>query len=317
MTYDFFKIKNELPVLGIGLGLRRELEDETLNNDSRIDWLEIVPENYMDVGGSARNRLETALKKFPIVTHGVNLSIGSTDELNKDYLESLKRLLDFIDAPWFTDHLCFTSVDGSYIHDLLPMPQSKEAVKHVSERIKRVQDFIERPLLLENISYYMEVPGCEIPEAQFLGAVLETSDCGLLLDVNNVYVNSINLNFDPYKYLEALPLDRTVHMHVAGHGHGDQAIIDTHGSKVIEPVFDLLEYVLKKVPVNAVMLERDQNFPEFDEILAELEEIREITDRVQPTLSAVRSKRNEKVKKKAGAKAKTSHSNKDAVNVSA
>ena len=298
MTSDFFKIKNELPVLGIGLGLRRELETETLENQDRIDWLEIVPENYMDIGGSARTRLQAALDEFPIVTHGVNLSIGSCDELNKEYLASLKRLLDFIDAPWFTDHLCFTSQDGVYMHDLLPVPQSKEAVKHVSERIKRVQDYIERPLLLENISYYMEVPGCEIPEAQFLSLVLETGDCGLLLDVNNVYVNSINLNFDPYKYLDSLPLDRIVHMHVAGHGHGEQAIIDTHGAPVIEPVYDLLEYVLKKVPVNAVMLERDQNFPQFEEILAELDEIRAIADQVQPALSAVRESRNKKQRNK-------------------
>lgn len=298
MTQDFFKIKNELPVLGIGLGFRRELETETLESFNLIDWLEIVPENYMNIGGSAKTRLTKALEKYPIVTHGVNLSIGSTDELNKDYLKELKALLDFIDAPWFSDHLCFTSVEGNYMHDLLPLPQSREAIYHVCERIKRVQDYIERPLLLENISYYMEVPNCEIEESQFLATVLEQADCGLLLDVNNVYVNSINLNFDPYKYLDSLPLDRTVQMHVAGHSHGDEAIIDTHGAPVIEPVFDLLEHVLKKVSVNAVMLERDQNFPPFEEILGELEEIRTIADNIQPKLSAVQAERKNRFSKK-------------------
>lgn len=300
MSQDFFKIKNDLPVLGVGLGLRRELESETFANADKIDWLEIVPENYMDVGGRARARLESALKQFPVVTHGVNLSIGSTDELSKDYLKSLKGLLDFIDAPWFSDHLCFTSFGGAYMHDLLPLPQTKEAVRHIAERIKRVQDYIERPLILENISYYMELPHAEISEAQFLGEVLEKADCGLLLDVNNVYVNSINLNFDPYKYLAAIPLDRTVQMHVAGHSHGDEVIIDTHGAPVIEPVFDLLTYVLERVPVKAVMLERDQNYPPFEDILAELEEIRSIAANTQPALTLV-SQSNTQLKSPADA----------------
>ena len=291
MTKGFFNLKKELPVLGIGLGLRRELFEQTLESVDRIDWLEIVPENYMDVGGSARARLEEALGEFPIITHGVNLSIGSTDPLSKDYLKSLKALLDFLDAPWFSDHLCFTSVGGAYMHDLLPLPQTREAISHIAERIKRVQDYIERPLLLENISYYMELPGCEVSEAQFLSEVLEKGDCGLLLDVNNVYVNSINLNFDPYKYLDSIPLDRTVQMHVAGHSHGDDAIIDTHGAPVIEPVFDLLTYVLKQASVNAVMLERDQNFPPFEEIIQEVEEIRNIAADTQPALSAVAEER--------------------------
>lgn len=186
------------------------------------------------------------------------------------------------------------------MHDLLPLPQTKEAVRHIAERIKRVQDYIERPLILENISYYMELPHAEISEAQFLGEVLEKADCGLLLDVNNVYVNSINLNFDPYKYLAAIPLDRTVQMHVAGHSHGDEVIIDTHGAPVIEPVFDLLTYVLERVPVKAVMLERDQNYPPFEDILAELEEIRSIAANTQPALTLV-SQSNTQLKSPADA----------------
>lgn len=282
MSDDFFSIKKKLPVLGIGLGLRRELAPLTFAAADRIDWLEIVPENYMDIGGSARERLDEALAGFPIVTHGVNLSVGSTDELSDDYLKSLKELLDRIDAPWWTDHLCFTSVNGAYMHDLLPLPFSKEAVEHVAGRARICQERIGRPFLLENISYYTEIPGSEMEEAQFLSEVLEKADCGLLLDVNNVYVNSINLNFDPYKYLDSIPLERVVQIHLAGHTYVGETIIDTHGAPVIEPVFELLSHVLKRTDVKAVMLERDQNYPDFDEILAELDEIRAITRNYQP-----------------------------------
>lgn len=289
MVFDFHTTKKKLPVLGVGLGLRRELAHETFDNADKIDWLELVPENYMDLGGAARERLEQANSAFPLVTHGVNLSIGSVDPLSETYLKALKKLLDTIDAPWFSDHLCFTSVAGHYLHDLLPLPTSREAVQHVVKRIKMVQDYIERPLLLENISYYMNMPGSELTEVQFLSDVLDKADCGLLLDVNNVYVNSINHNFDPYKYLNALPIERTVQMHVAGHSHGEEMIIDTHGNPVIEPVFELLDYVLARVPVNAVMLERDQNYPEFSEILDELRQIRTIAANYQPGLAKLKT----------------------------
>lgn len=288
MTFDFLSTKKKLPVLGVGLGLRRELAQETFENKDKIDWLELVPENYMDLGGMARERLERADRAFPLVTHGVNISIGSTDPLNEKYLKSLKRLLDTIDAPWFSDHLCFTSVAGHYLHDLLPLPCSREALKHVVKRIKAVQDYIGRPFLIENISFYMNMPGSDMSESEFLAETLEKADCGLLLDVNNVYVNSINHNFDPYKYLKALPLERTVQMHIAGHSHGEDMIIDTHGNPVIEPVFELLDFVLSRVPVNAVMLERDQNYPDFEDILAELEQIRTIAGNWQPELARLK-----------------------------
>lgn len=275
--HDFLDTKKSLPNLGIGLGLRRELASQTLESTSRIDWLELVPENYMGLGGACRERLESAREKFPLVTHGINLSIGSTDDLNSEYLSKLKKLLDFIDAPWFSDHLCFTSFDGIYMHDLLPLPRSKEAVNLIAEKVKRVQGTIGRPFLLENISYYMNVPGSEMNDSQFLAEVAEKADCGLLLDVNNVYVNSLNHGFDPFEYLDQIPLTRTVQIHVAGHKQGTDYVIDTHGSAVVEPVFELLQYVLERVDVNGVMLERDQNFPQFEEILQELDKIRQIS----------------------------------------
>lgn len=273
---DFHDTKKLLPNLGIGLGLRRELASQTLESKSRIDWLELVPENYMGLGGACRERLDSAREQFPLVTHGINLSIGSTDDLNAEYLRKLKQLLDYIDAPWFSDHLCFTSCDGIYMHDLLPLPRSKEAINLIAEKVKRVQGTIERPFLLENISYYMNVPGSEMNDSQFLAEVVEKADCGLLLDVNNVYVNSLNHDFDPFQYLDQIPLERTVQIHVAGHKQGVDYVIDTHGSSVVEPVFQLLQYVLERVEAKGVMLERDQNFPEFAEILTEVDRIRQI-----------------------------------------
>lgn len=286
MPSSFSVIKKTLPVLGVGLGLRQELADQTFEHANLIDWLEFVPENYMGLGGRSRRLFQKAKAKFPLISHGVNLSIGSTDELNYDYLKALKEVLDAGNCAWFSDHLCFSSADGIYLHDLLPLPASREAVNHIALRIKQVQDYIQRPFLLENISFYMNMPGCEMTDSQFLSEVLEAADCGLLLDVNNIYVNSVNHNFDARQYLAELPLERTVQMHIAGHSRQKDLIIDTHGAAVIQPVYELLEYVLTKVPVKAVMLERDQNFPDFEEILDELAVIRKIAAKVQPGLLA-------------------------------
>lgn len=296
MSSAFFNVKATLPVLGVGLGLRRELASETFENADKIDWLEFVPENYMKLGGQSRALLSKAASKFPLVSHGINLSIGSTDELSMDYLKAIKELLDEVNAPWWSDHLCFTSIDGVYMHDLLPLPFSREAVNHIADRVKRVQDFVGRPFLLENISFYMYMPGNEMKEAQFICDVLEAADCGMLLDVNNVYCNATNHGFDAREFLNNIPMERTVQMHIAGHKRGRSMIIDTHGAAVIQPVYELLEYVLQRVPVNAVMLERDQNFPDFEDILTELQIIRDIAAKAQPSLIAGR--RNEQREEK-------------------
>lgn len=274
MASCFSQSKQSLPFLGIGLGLRRDIAERTLSSQAHIDWLELVPENYMGVGGKARLRLEQAAASFPLVSHGVNLSLGSFDPLNKGYLSDLKVLLDEFDCPWWSDHLSFSSAGGVYAHDLLPLPFTREAVDHVSERIRRVQDYICRPFLIENISAYMRMPGAQMSESDFISSVLEFADCGLLLDVDNVFVNSMNFGFDPYEFIDSLPLERVVQIHVAGHKRRGKLIIDTHGEKVSEAVFAILEYVLMKVEVKGILLERDQNFPEFDDILEELEIIR-------------------------------------------
>jgi uncharacterized protein (UPF0276 family) len=267
-----------LPDLGIGFGLRREIADETFEAKDKIDFLEFAPENYMEVGGNAKALLERAAEAFPLISHGLCLSIGSTDDLNNDYLKALKKTLDQANCAWASDHLCFASFNGVYVQDLLPLPFSKEAIEHVVKRIKTVQDYIERPFLLENISYYTSLPGAEMNEWQFISEILEKADCGLLLDVNNVYVNSVNHGFDPERFVDQIPLERVVQIHIAGHKKSKKTIIDTHGAPVVQAVYDLLEYTIGRVDVKGVMLERDQNFPNFDEIIVELEKIRNICD---------------------------------------
>ena len=270
--------KKDLPYLGVGLGLRREIAEQSIKAAStkQIEWFEFVPENYLNIGGSTQARLEEALRQCPLVSHGVNLSIGSTDDLNFEYLKGLKKLLDTVDSPWWSDHLCFTSVDRTYLHDLLPLPFSREAVEHVVKRIKSVQKFIDRPFLIENISFYLNMPGSELTEAQFMSAILEKADCGLLLDVNNVYVNSLNHGFDAKEFMDQLPLERTVQIHIAGHDASDEVVIDTHGAPVVEPVYELLSYVLPRTGAKAILLERDQELGDFPALMNELDRIRDI-----------------------------------------
>lgn len=276
MSIGFVDLKKQLPLLGVGLGLRRSIAQDIQTHADSIDWVEFVPENFMGVGGRAQQLLEAAAHRFPLISHGVNLSLGGTDELNKDYLATLKHILDRLNCSWWSDHLCFTGAGGTYLHDLLPLPFTRQVVSHVAERIKRAQEHVQRPLLIENISYYMTYTDSEMTEAQFLAEVLESADCGLLLDVNNLYVNSVNMNFDPYEFLDDIPLDRVTQIHIAGHRVGEKVIIDTHGAPIVEPVYDLLRYVWARTDTKAVLLERDQNFPDFAEIIAELDKIRSI-----------------------------------------
>lgn len=285
MTSKFFDVKKQLPILGVGMGLRNEVEDETFEHAAQIDWLEIISEQFMGLGGKSRARLDRALKVFPLIAHGVGLSLGSTDEIDQDYIRSLKKLLKHIDAPWWSDHLCFSAFGGVQTHELLPLPFSREAVAHCVTRAKKVQEMTDIPFLLENITYYMRMPGSELDEAQFLSEVLEQADCGLLLDINNVYVNSLNHKFNPFEFMDQIPLERTVQIHIAGHHHAPEfdAYVDTHGATPPRPVLDLLKYVMERVPVNAILLERDQHFPdEFSELLAELDDIRSVVKEAQP-----------------------------------
>lgn len=262
----------QCPVLGVGLGLRTRLHSKTLQASDLLDWLEVTPENYMGKGGRTSRRLEEAKAVYPLVPHGVSCSIGSTDPWDKQYLSELKTLIQDINAPWFSDHLCFSSVDGVYFSDLIPLPRTKESVQHVADRVRFLQDFLQIPILVENISYYLEYPHNQMPDDEFTATVVTAADCGLLLDVNNVYVNSQNHGWDAKQVLRNLPLDRVVQIHMAGHSVYPEGLVDTHGSDIREDVWALLDWVLEQPDCNpcGIMIERDNNVPPFEELLPEI-----------------------------------------------
>jgi uncharacterized protein (UPF0276 family) len=255
--------------LGIGIGLRTAHYAHILETKPAIDWFEILSENYMQTAGRPRHIVEQIAEMYPVAMHGVSLSIGSTDPLDVDYLNELRELRDRTRARWVSDHLCWTGVAGKNTHDLLPMPYTEEALRHVVDRVRQVQDFLDAPLVLENPSSYVEFSGSTMKEWEFLAAVADEADCGLLLDVNNVYVSAYNHGFDADEYLAALPLDRIVQFHVAGHANNGTHCIDTHVGPVIEPVWDLLGRMYARTGGASVLLEWDAEIPSFEQVHAE------------------------------------------------
>ncbi|MBI3590968.1 MAG: DUF692 domain-containing protein [Candidatus Melainabacteria bacterium] len=265
----------KLPYLGVGLGLRRELYNPILTHKKEIDWLEIAPENYICRGGEILQRIINTKKYFSIIPHGLNLSIGGTEPFDPVLINNVKEFFKLINPPWFSDHLCFNYVEKTYIHDLIPLPFNKATVKHVAGRIKKIEDIFQIPFLIENPSYYMVLDN-EINEAEFISKIVEKADCGLLLDINNVYVNSQNHKYNPVGFLDSLPLERTVQVHIAGHLNKGKIIIDTHGESIINQVYELFKELLKRCSPKAILLERDFNFPKFSELLYEIKKIRTI-----------------------------------------
>lgn len=267
---------------GVGLGFRHDMASALLDRaPEEVRWLEVHPENYVGRGGRFAANLERALASWPVVPHGLTLGVGSTDRFERSYLTSLRDFLDRIDAPWYSDHLCFTGVDGTFLHDLLPLPFTAEAVATAVARIAELSDALERPIAVENVSFYADpvAPGAW-SEVDFLNEVLEASNACLLLDVNNVYVNAMNHGFDARSYIDAVPAERVVQLHVAGHfTRRDGLIIDTHGESVCEGVYDLLEYTLERIGPRPVLLERDQNIPPLDELLGEVRRVDSIYER--------------------------------------
>lgn len=259
-----------LPNLGLGLGLRNQHFDHILNESPEVDWFEVISENFMDSFGKPRHILKQIAEKYPVVMHGVSMSIGSTDPLNFDYLKSLKTLADEVKPAWISDHLCWTGVLTTNSHDLLPLPLNEESLKHVCNRIRRVQDYLERPLVVENPSTYASFKNSDIPEWEFLRLMTEETGCGLLLDVNNVYVSSFNNDFDPVEYIQGIPHDQIVQMHLAGHQNMGSYIIDTHDREVTNQVWKLFQMTYQLAPEAAILLEWDGNIPPFEVYHAEL-----------------------------------------------
>lgn len=280
MSSNFLRKIKKLQELGVGLGLRRALYKDILKNKNKIDWLEIAPENYICRGGEPLKNLLTVKKYFPIIPHGLNLSIGGTEPFDKGLIQNIKKLFEVINPSWYSDHLCFNYIEKTYIHDLIPLPFNKTVVKHVVSRIKKIQDIFGIPFLIENPSYYVILDN-EMSEADFISEIIEKSDCGLLLDINNVYVNSKNHKYDAVKFLDSIPTDRTVQVHIAGHLNQGKIIIDTHGEPIIKEVYNLLKELLKRCKPKAILLERDFNFPRFSSLLNEINKIKHITNKTK------------------------------------
>lgn len=261
---------SDWPRLGLGLGLRNVHFEHILAEWPEVDWFEAISENFMDSGGRPRYVIRQVAERYPIVLHGVSLSIGSTDPLNFDYLARLKALTAEVKPAWVSDHLCWTGVLGVNAHDLLPLPLTEETLQHVAERVRQVQDYLERPLILENPSTYVTFRQSAIPEPEFLRELAERTSCRLLLDVNNVYVTCFNANADPVAYLNAFPCDRVVQMHLAGHQHCGTHIIDTHDRSVSPDVWQLFRLAWQRTGGAATLLEWDSKIPPFAECHAEL-----------------------------------------------
>jgi uncharacterized protein (UPF0276 family) len=255
---------------GLGLGLRSRHFNYILEHKPEVDWFEVISENFMDSGGRPRHVLRKVAEMYPVVMHGVSLSIGSTDPLNREYLTKLKNLAEEVRPLWVSDHLCWTGVNGLNTHDLLPVVLNEESLKHICSRISEVQDFMGRPMVFENPSTYLTFRQSVIPEWDFLRYMAEETGCGLLLDVNNVYVSAFNNDFDPVHYIQQLPHARIVQMHIAGHRHCGDYIIDTHDSKVVHGVWELFNLAWRLTGGVATLLEWDNHIPEFEDYHAEL-----------------------------------------------
>lgn len=274
---------NNKDISGAGIGLRRGLLSpfQSYGDLNPVRFMEVAPENWMTVGGKARHIFREYAEKYPMILHGLSLSIGGPDQLNTPFIKAVKKFKDEIKAPIYSEHLSYCT-DGGQLYDLMPMPFTEDAVNHVVERVLRVQDILGERMALENVSYYLRHPNSEMTEIEFINAVIEKADCLLHLDVNNIHVNSVNHRYDPIEFLDALPTDKIAYIHIAGHyNEADDLIVDTHGAEVIESVWDILEHTYKNHGVFPTLLERDFNFPPVAELLEEVSRINQLQQKYQ------------------------------------
>lgn len=268
------------PNLGLGVGLRSAHFAYLLESTPDVEWFEVIPENFLDSHGLPRHVLERITASYPIVLHSLSLSVGSTDPIDFDYLRRLRALAAETHAVWLSDHVCWTAIGGVNTHELVPIPFNDESLAHVVERVRIAQDFLERPLVLENPSTYVTFTGSTMSEAEFLARMADEADCGLLLDINNVYVSSVNHEFDPVEYLRTLPHNRVVQMHLAGHHHLGTHVVDTHDRPVADAVWELYDTAIQLIGPVSTLLEWDDNLPPFPEVHAEVLKARRFTEAV-------------------------------------
>jgi uncharacterized protein (UPF0276 family) len=267
------------PSLGFGLGLRVDHYEAILADHPEVDWFEALTENYLVPGGKPLDNLMRIRERYPLVLHGVSLSIGSTQPLDRAYLAQVNALATRVEPEWISDHLCWTGIAGRNMHDLLPLPYTEEALANVVERVRTVQDILGRRILLENVSSYVTYRDSQLTEWQFLREIAERADCLILLDVNNIYVSSVNHEFDPLDYLSAIPVERVQQIHLAGHeNHGDY-LIDTHDHPVPDPVWELYGAAVRRFGSVSTMIERDANIPPLEELCSELDAARQLAAR--------------------------------------
>jgi len=271
----------DFPFLGFGVGLRRPHYAHIIDARPRIDWFEVISENFMVPGGRPLQVLEVVRANYPIVLHGVSLSIGSTDPLNRGYLRELRDLARRFEPAWISDHLCWTGVGGRNLHDLLPLPYTGETVRHVAARIREVQDLLGRRILIENVSSYLQFTDSNLTEWQFLAAVADEADCAILLDVNNIFVSAFNHGFDAHTYIDSVPVGRVAQFHLAGHSDHGTHLLDTHDHPIRGEVWALYERAVRRFGNVAALIEWDDNIPEFDVLAAAADRARAIHSSVE------------------------------------
>jgi len=269
-------MSTNLPYLGFGLGLRTDHYQAVLDTKPNVDWFEILTENYMIPGGKPYHFLMEIRNLYPMVMHGVGLSIGSMDPLNTEYLSQLKTLAKQVEPAWISDHLCWTGLGGFLSHDLLPMPYTEDALNHIVNRVEMVQEYLGRQILLENVSSYVNFTQSEMDEWEFISEVSQRADCFILLDINNIHVSAFNHKFNAEDYLNNIPQDRVQQFHLAGHTNCGTHIIDTHDEPVIDEVWQLYKKALARFGEISTMIERDDNIPALDELIHELQVARDI-----------------------------------------
>lgn len=270
--------------LGFGLGLRTAHFEDVLQTQPKVDWFEIISENFMVDGGKPKYYLHKIREQYPMVMHGVSLSLGSTDGLDLQYLQRLKNLIAEVQPEWVSDHLCWTQLGGTNSHDLLPMPYTEEALDFVAARIRQTQDFLGKQILIENVSSYITYSESQMTEWDFLNEVAERADCCLLLDLNNIFVSARNHQFEPLEYLNSINSSRVRQIHLAGHSDFGDYIIDTHDHPVVDPVWDLYEVAVKKFGAVSAMIERDDDIPPLAELVLELDKARDIYAKYNPDI---------------------------------
>ncbi len=281
-----YRTRHRIPDLGVGVGFRSPHHARVLDRRPAMDWFEVISENFMVPGGRPLESLARLCEAYAVVPHGVSLAVGSVEPLDQDYLLKLRRLVDLIDPPWVSDHLCWGRVPGLHLHDLLPLPYTREAIDHVVERVKRVQGTLERPFALENVSTYMTYRASAMFEWEFVAEIAERADCGLLLDCNNVYVSAKNHGLHPELHIDAMPADRVVQMHLAGHTEKGTYVLDTHAGPVAGEVWSLYRRAISRCGAVSTLVEWDDEIPEWDVLAAEAAKARGVRAEVLATVTS-------------------------------